>query len=284
MRYAYYPGCSLGKGEQEYDLSMRAVFAKLGIELVELEDWNCCGAVHSDINNPSGAYAMPGRNLALAEAQGFETVITPCSACYKNLRQASKTIAANKSARQTLNASLAEGLELKGNITVLHPLYVLLNEYGLARIKEQVTHPLAGWKVASYYGCMLTRPKDDFDSTERPRGMDDLMRALGAEVIDYHMKAKCCGGALALSHAGVTAQLTGNVLVAAKDAGAEVVSLACPMCHMALDAYQGKAEHALQQSLAMPVVFFTQLLGLALGLERKALGLDRHIVSTSSVR
>jgi heterodisulfide reductase subunit B len=130
---------------------------------------------------------------------------------------------------------------------------------------------------------MLTRPKDEFDSPERPRGMDRLMEALGAELVDYPLKAKCCGGALALSHAHVTAKLTGNVLVSAHDAGADVVSLACPMCHTALDAYQAKAERAMGRALDLPVLYFTQLMGLALGLDERSLGLNRHIVPTDKI-
>lgn len=283
MKYAYYPGCSLGAGEKEYDLSMRAVFARLGIELVELEDWNCCGAVHTDLQDRDVAITLPARNLALAEAQGFETIIAPCSGCYKNLRRASKVVADNKAMRRKVNASLKDDLAVDGGVAVMHPLYVLLNEYGLERIKEQVVRPLSDLRVASYYGCMLTRPRDVFDSTERPVGLDDLAKALGAQLIDYPMKAKCCGGALALSHAHVTAKLTGNVLVSAKDAGADVVSLACPMCHTALDGYQQKAESAMGQPIDLPVLYFTQLMGLALGIAPAELGLKRHIVPTDKV-
>ncbi len=283
MKYAYYPGCSLESGEKEYDLSTRAVFTHLGIELLELEDWSCCGAVHVDVNNRAAAITLPARNLALAEAQGFETIIAPCSGCYKNLRRASKAVAGDRATRKQVNASLAEGLDLKGDVEILHPLYVLLRDYGLARLRKKVVRPLTSVKVASYYGCMLTRPRDEFDSTERPTGLDELAKVLGAEVVDYPMKAKCCGGALALSHAHVTAKLTGNVLVSAKEAGADVVSLACPMCHTALDAYQAKAEHALRQPLDLPVLFFTQLMGLALGIAPKELGLRRHIVPTDRV-
>lgn len=283
MKYAYYPGCSLGAGEKEYDLSMRAVFARLGIELVELEDWNCCGAVHTDLQDRDVAITLPARNLALAAAQGFETIVAPCSGCYKNLRRASKVVADDKAMRRKVNDSLKDGLALESDITVLHPLYVLLNEYGLERIKEQVTRPLTELRVASYYGCMLTRPRDEFDSPERPTGLDELARVLGAQLVDYPMKAKCCGGALALSHAPVTARLTGEVLVSAKDAGADVVSLACPMCHTALDGYQSKAEGAMAQPIDLPVLFFTQLMGLALGIASAELGLKRHIVPTDKV-
>jgi heterodisulfide reductase subunit B len=185
--------------------------------------------------------------------------------------------------RRKVNVSLKDGLAVEGDVTVMHPLYVLLNDYGLERIKEQVVRPLSDLRVASYYGCMLTRPRDVFDSTERPTGLDDLTAVLGAQLVSYPMKAKCCGGALALSHAHVTAKLTGNVLVSAKDAGADLVSLACPMCHTALDGYQQKAESAMGQPLDLPVLFFTQLMGLALGLAPADLGLKRHIVSTDKV-
>ncbi|MFP4395655.1 MAG: CoB--CoM heterodisulfide reductase iron-sulfur subunit B family protein [Anaerolineales bacterium] len=283
MRYAYYPGCSLGAGEKEYDLSMRAVFAYLGIELVELEDWNCCGAVHVDVSNADAAITLPARNLALAEAQGFETIIAPCSGCYKNLRRASRRTAGDKTWKQKVNDSLTDGLELTANIEVLHPLYALVRDYGLERIKKQVVQPLEHLKVASYYGCMLTRPRDEFDSAERPIGLDELTSVLGAELIDYPMKAKCCGGALALSHGGVTARLTGKVLLSAKDAGANVISLACPMCHTALDGYQARASRAMGRRIDLPVIFFTQLMGLALGIAPERLGLQRHIVPTKSV-
>ena len=278
-RYAYYPGCSLLSSAKEYDRSVRAVFAHLGIELVEIEDWNCCGAVHANVNSREAGITLPARNLALAEAQGFDRIVAPCSGCYKNLRQASKRLADDRAARSDLNSRLRDGLELTQTIDVMHPLYVLTTEYGLDAIKAKVVNPLRELKVASYYGCMLTRPKDIFDSTERPTGLDEVVGVLGAHVVDYPMKAKCCGGALALSHSEVTARLTGNVLSSAKDADADVVMLACPMCHTALDSYQTKAEHAIGQSLGLPVLYFTQVMGLALGLDPDTLGFDRHIVS-----
>ena len=284
-RYAYYLGCSLLSGAREYDHSVRAVFAHLGIELVDLEDWSCCGAVHADVHNPDAAVLLPARNLALAEAQGLDRVVAPCSGCYRNLRRAGKKVAGDKQVRSMVNDHLAgaraEGhaLQLTTDVEVLHPLYVLLEEFGLDRLAQEVSHPLYGLRVASYYGCMLTRPKDVFDSTERPVGMDELVAVLGGEVVDYPMKAKCCGGAMAISHADVTARLTGNVLVSARDAGADIVTLACPMCHTALDAYQSKAERLMGQALDLPVLYFTQLVGLALGLDPASLGFSRHLVS-----
>jgi heterodisulfide reductase subunit B len=279
MRYGYYPGCSLLSSAKEYDRSVRLVFAHLGIELIELDDWSCCGAVHADVRNAAAAVALPARNLALAQAQGFTSVIAPCSGCYKNLRQASKRVAADKAVRQRVNEHLRDGLELTADIEVLHPLYMLLEIYGLEQIKEQVVNPLGDLNIASYYGCMLTRPRDVFDSPERPSGLDDLAEVLGAKRVEYEMKAKCCGGAMALSHDDVTARLSGKILVSASEAGADVVMLACPMCHTALDAYQTKAERAVRASLNLPVLYFTQVMGLALGLDPAKLGFERHMVS-----
>ena len=279
LRFGYYPGCSLESGAKEYDASVRAVFAHLGIELIEIEDWSCCGAVHASVNNADAAVTLPARNLALAEMQGFEAVVAPCSGCYLNLRRASQAVAADKATRTMVNDTLSDGIELKGDIEILHPLYVLLNNYGLERIKAQVVRPLTDWNIASYYGCMLTRPKDLFDSAERPTGMDDLVAALGGVTVDYPLKAKRCGGALALSHSSVTASLSANVLLSAKQAGADIVTLGCPMCHMALDVYQAKAERVIKTSLELPVLYFTQVLGLALGIDKSELGFDRHLVS-----
>jgi heterodisulfide reductase subunit B len=279
IRFGYYPGCSLLSGAKEYDVSIRAVFSHLGIELIELKDWNCCGAVHASVNNADAAITLPARNLALAEAQGFDTVIAPCSGCYLNLRRASKAVATNSGARNMVNESLPDDLQLTADIEVMHPLYALMNTCSVETIMEHVVKPLTGWKIASYYGCMLTRPKDVFDSAERPTGLDNLIAALQGEVVEYHMKAKCCGGALALSHGGVTARLGGNVLLSAKEAGADIVSLACPMCHMALDAYQGKSERVVKTTLDLPILYFSQLMCLAFGIDKEELGFNRHIVS-----
>ncbi|MDF1516238.1 MAG: CoB--CoM heterodisulfide reductase iron-sulfur subunit B family protein, partial [Anaerolineae bacterium] len=218
MRFGYYPGCSLLSSAKEYDMSVRAVFNHLNISLVDIDDWNCCGAVHADVNNADAAITLPARNLALAEAQDLTTIIAPCSGCYKNLRRASKAAAESKSTREMINSSLQDGLSLTSDIDVIHPLYALLEYVGVEKLKEYIVKPLIGWNIASYYGCMLTRPKDVFDSTERPQGLDDLIQALSGVPIDYPMKAKCCGGALALSHGNVTARLSGDVLVSAKDA------------------------------------------------------------------
>jgi len=276
LTYAYYPGCSLEAGSKEYDLSLRAVCKRLGIELKELEDWNCCGAVHAPVTDPLLALTLPARNLALAEEQGMTVVVPPCSGCYKIFRTASKALQADPALRARVNAAIPEH-ELKGNVTVKHPLYVIVQDYGLERLK--VPRPLKGLKVACYYGCWLTRPRDEFDSPEKPQAMDRLMRALGAEPIAYSAKTQCCGGAVLLSHTHVSVDLVSKVLLTAKEEGADCVSLACPMCQVALDAYQSQAERKLGRELDLPILYFTQLMGLALGVDERDLGLKRHIVS-----
>jgi len=278
-RYGYYPGCSLLAGAREYDLSLRAVLKAMEIDLVELEDWNCCGAVHGSVNREEAGIVLPARNLALAEAQGLKTILTPCSGCYKNLRSTAKRVAADPSLRATVQKTLKPELGFMEEIEVMHPLYELLRPSMLQRVKKRIMVSLGGLSIASYYGCMLTRPKDTFDSPERPTGLDTLVLALGGKVVEYAMKAKCCGGALVLSHPDVTARLTGNVLLEAKEAGADVVMLACPLCHAALDMYQARAERSLGQRMDIPVLYFTQLMGVAFGIELEALGLSRHLVS-----
>ena len=256
---------------------------QLDIELHELDEWTCCGATHSAVYNADSRFLLSIRNLALAEMQGYDAVVAPCSACYKNLRRAAKLAEADKTICTRVNAEMEEVFSCSGKVEVLHPLYLILRDYGLDALKKRVVRPLTGLKIASYYGCMLTRPADQFDSAERPTGLDRLVRALGAEPVDYDYKAKCCGGALALSHGGTTARMAGDVLASAKARGAEAVTLACPMCHMALDLYQSKAARVVQRDLDLPVVFFTQLMGLALGLDPAQLGLQRHIVPTAGV-
>lgn len=274
--YGYYPGCTQETGSKEFDISVRLVFERLGIELKDLEDWNCCGAVHTSITDPFLAMSLPARNLALAENQGLTEIVAPCTGCYKNLRTASKSIQADPTLREQVNNALPE-LSLEGDVTVMHPLYVIANDFGLERL--EVTKPLEGLRVACYYGCVLTRPRDEFDSTEKPQAMDNLMRALGAEPVPFPYKAKCCGGAVLLSHPHIAIGLTGKVLLSAKEAGADCVALACGMCHVALDLYQSRVEGALGTRFDLPILYFTQLVGLALGIERQRFLFKRHVVS-----
>jgi len=281
LKYAYYPGCSLHASAKEYDLSWRAVCKQLGIELVEMADWNCCGTVHATNVDQTLATALSSRNLAIAEEMGLDMAV-PCSGCYKNLRVADETLRQNTELREKINACLSRPLQ--GSTAVRHPLYIILDDIGLEKLAD-VPRPLGGLKVAPYYGCVLTRPAATpaVDDPEDPQGMDRLLEALGAEVVPYGYKTKCCGGALLVSHTDVSLELTGKLLLEAKKAGAECLAVACPMCQMVLDAYQAKVERKLGERLGLPVLYFTQLLGLALGLNNGQLGLGRLFVSPAKV-
>lgn len=278
MRYAYYPGCSLHTGAKEFDMSWRAVCEPLGIELVEMPDWSCCGTVHATTVGRVLAVTLAARNLVIAETMGLD-IVAPCSGCYKNLRTANEALKDETELKANVNTSLSS--QFQGSIAVRHPLYIIVEDIGLEALTEP-PRPLHGLRVAPYYGCVLTRPAlpDPVDGPEDPQGMDRLLETLGAEVVPYHpAKTKCCGGAVLLSHQDVALDLTGELLKEAKDVGAQCLAVACPMCQMALDAYQSQVERRLRESLDLPILYFTQLLGLALGIDERRLGLNRLVVS-----
>ena len=305
--YAYYPGCSLHASAQEYDASWRAVCEQLGIQLSEMDDWNCCGTVHATTVDRTMSVALAARNLAIADEMELD-VIAPCSGCYKNLRTADEALRRDEGLLHQVNTSLAHplrspepaserGLDPGGpgrgtrfKASVLHPLYVIagsdaaLQELGLSD-PGAVPRPLHGLKAAPYYGCVLTRPAAavPLDDPEDPQSLDRLLTALGADVVPFDAKTKCCGGAVLVSHNDVSLELSGRVLQEAKEAGAECLVVACPMCQMALDAYQSKIERQMGEQINLPVLYFTQLMGLALGLDERRLGLGRLFVSPSRV-
>jgi heterodisulfide reductase subunit B len=273
LRYAYYPGCSLESSAKEYDTSTRAVCDLLGVELVDIEDWNCCGAT------PAGqdellAHSLSARNLAWAEERGLD-VIAPCSECYKNLARAAQALREDPHMRAEINAVLAP-LSLRGKVRVKHPLEVIVRDVGLDRVRSLVKFPLARLRAAPYYGCLITRPRNDFDSPENPTAMEELFEALGAKNVDYYpYKTRCCGGALLLSNQPLALRMTRDLVTKAKEQGANALALGCPMCDMMLDVYQSQAVG--EDVVPLPVVFFTQLMGLALGIEPSRLGFDARV-------
>ena len=275
MRYAYYPGCSLEATAREYDSSLRAVCRRLDMDIPEVEDWNCCGATTAATIDPLLGLALAARDLAATERLGL-TMMTPCPACYKNLRKANAALAKDDGLRQQVNKTLGEKT-LQGSPEVRHPLDIIVNDVGLDNL--QVDDPLKGFKAACYYGCLITRPKGGFDSPENPQSMDWLVSALGAEAVDFPYKTKCCGGGVFLPKPELALELTGRILGKAKAAGANCVAVGCPFCHLLLDMYQGKVEAHSGVSYDLPILYFTQLMGLAMGLDEKELGLDRLAVS-----
>ena len=280
MRYAYYPGCSLERSAASYQVSSVAVAEKLGLVFQEVEDWNCCGATEYFAINKLPAYALVARNLALAPDDLGE-MIAPCSACYVNLRKTNKHMSKYPVLADQVNQALAAGgLRYQpGRLQIRHLLDVIVNDVGYPTIKEHVVKPLHGLRVAPYYGCLIVRPENGFDDPEYPTSMDRLLRALGAEVVDYPLKAQCCGGHMTQISDRVAYELIRRLLHNAAEYQADIIACVCPMCQLNLDAYQGNINRQYGTDYRMPILYFTQLMALAFGLSAKQAGLGTEIVS-----
>lgn len=293
MRYGYYPGCSLERSSAPYDASTRAVADRLGLHLEEIEDWNCCGATEYVTLHKTAAYALVGRNLALAEAQlgrgngGPPSLVAPCSACFLNLSKVDHSMAEHPDVEHAVNTSLAAGgLRYDpGSLAVRHLLEVVVSDVGLGRVCAHVSRPLRSLRVAPYYGCLLTRPEipgHTHDDPEQPTSLDELLKALGCEVVDFPLKTHCCGGHMTQISAQTAYSLLYRLLRSAQEYGADVIAVACPMCQLNLDAYQGAVNKEYGTDFQLPVLYFTQLMGLAFGLEADQLGLGREFVSPNA--
>lgn len=272
MKYHYYPGCSLEGTARDYDRSTRAVLAALGLELLEIPDWTCCGASAAGAAGALLAKALPARNLALAERREADRdVLAPCSACYLNLRHAAQALRARPREAAAIRAVLAvEELRPEGRTRVRHLLDVLAFDVGAERLAAHVIRPLRGMRIAPYYGCQCLRPYADFDDPERPTSMEPLIRALGAEVFRWRSGGACCGASLASTEREAGLSRIAAILDDAR--GADAVATVCPMCQMNLEAFQGPAGRRLGRGLACTVLYLPQLIGLALGLPQEALG------------
>lgn len=265
LKYAYYPGCSLHSTAKEYDLSTRAVAEALGVELVEIPDWNCCGASSAHGVGHLLSTALPARNILLAERMGMDIAV-PCAACYNRLAVANSEI--RQDTRLAAKISRTLGQEFKGSSAVRPLVDVLVNDVGLDAIGEKVTRPLANLKVACYYGCLLVRPPRvlGFDDANEPVTLDDLVRTLGGESVSWPHKTECCGASFSLTRVDIVHTLTGHVLRAAKEAGANCVVCACPLCMTNLDMRQSQIERITGETIGLPIFYFTELLALAMGL------------------
>jgi heterodisulfide reductase subunit B len=273
LKYAYYPGCSLESNlAKEFDLSAKAVSEALGIELEELHDWNCCGASSGHSTNAQLNHAIVGRNLALAEKQGLD-IAAACPACYVRLKHTRHVVADDPE----LKKQMVDTIEMpyEGTHDVKHLIDIIVNEIGIDAIKEKVIKPLSGLKLVSYYGCFLVRPPKvvAFDDPENPTSMDTLMDILGADVRDWTGKVDCCGGSLALSKRDIVIGLVDDIIRQAKDVGAEALVAACPLCNMNVDGRQSLKGDPL------PVFYFTELMGLAMGLPGTNKWWGKHMIS-----
>ena len=283
--YIFYPGCSMESSAKAYYDSLMAIAKPLGLNFKEIEDWNCCGATEYLGISLTPAYALISRNLALAVKQGdgMRTVVAPCSACYLNLAKADYYMQESPKLAEKVNQALAAGdLHYKpGSLDIRHLLDVLIYDIGLDTIKSKVVRPLKGLRVAPYLGCMVPRPdyKKRWSDHEQPIELDLLLKALGAEVIDYPLKTHCCGGHMAQIRPSTAFELIRRLVSDADQYNADIMATLCPMCQMNLDAFQGEMNHHFGTHYQMPIVFFTQLMGLAFGMDAKELGFGMELVS-----
>ena len=278
--YAYFPGCSLEKMAHSYHISALETSRALGVELRELEDWNCCGATAYFHVDELLAYTLCARNLAMAEQQKLP-LVAPCSGCYKNMYFTREHLRHDADLAEHINAALAEdNLSFSGESKVHHLIEVFVHDVGLAQVKASVKNPLKGLRVAPYYGCQILRPrKQAKENVEQPTFFEDLVAACGAEPVPYPLRLTCCGGALIITNREAALSMVRNLLESAIQARAAVIVTACPLCQVNLECYQKQVNKEFGTDYKMPVMYFTQLMGLALGIPPKRLGIGSELVA-----
>jgi heterodisulfide reductase subunit B len=279
----YYPGCSLRGTASEYDRSLRAVAARLGVELREIPDWVCCGATSAHAIDHEAALCLAADTLAKARRAGLNEVLAPCAMCYQRLAVVAHEMRERPGLATKLAAAFGEAADL--GLEKVKPMSLLrwLGNGATDTLKAQVMRPLIGLKVACYYGCLLVRPPKitGVVQVEAPQQMERIVKLLGGQSVRWSMATECCGASFALSQKSTVLRQGRRIYDAAKKAGADVFCLACPMCHANLDMRQtemgiGKPDH-------LPVVYLTQLIGWAMGLDEATLGLNAHFVPVTGV-
>lgn len=285
MKISYYPGCTLKSSAKNFEDSALCALEKLGLEVDELGRWNCCGTVFSLAADDLIHHVAPVRNLILSKEAKAEAMMTLCAMCYNTLKRTNERVKKSPDDRETINRFMdAEGLAYNGDVKVLHLLELLRDEIKFENVAKKVVKPLAGLKVASYYGCLLVRPKDiGLDDVENPQVLENLTRALGATAVDFPHKTECCASYQTVDNPGVVAERSFQILTSARNAGAEVVSVSCPLCAFNLDNRQAQVVERHPDFKKIPVVYFTQLLGMALGCPEEALRFDLHDVDPKPV-
>ncbi len=271
MKYFLYQGCSLEAGGKNYLISLEHTCKKLGMELKEIEDWNCCGASISYAGaNELSIKTLNARNIAIAESTGGYDIIAPCSSCYIQMVKANHELKEDEALRNQMNEILKEGgLSFKGTTNVRHIMDVLYNDIGVDNIKKEVTKPLNGLKVAGYVGCQSVRPYGEYDSVEKPIVHDNLLAAIGADPVPFPKKIKCCGSGLILTELDNCMGLIKDIFDDALANGAQLISTVCPMCAMNLEMYQDQINDKFGTSYDIPIVYLTQLMAVAFGMDLK---------------
>lgn len=271
---AYYPGCSLHSTAAEFNESATAVCQALGMNLVEPKGWMCCGSTAAHRIDPDAATQLPLENLALIEKSGFKEVTMPCAACFNRHKAAQYEIRHDPNHKAQLDEALAYQYLDTVNVSTL--TQSILHHVGVEGVTGRVQKPLKGMKLVCYYGCLLTRPPQitEAENPENPTDMDRLMAALGAEVVDWSYKTTCCGASHSLTRPDIVLDLSGRLIAHAREAGADAIAVACPLCHLNLDARQTQMDLA----EPLPVLYFTQLMALALGLPPKTAALHKNLI------
>jgi len=275
---AYFPGCSLHGTSREYDLSTKAVFNKVGVSLHEPEGWGCCGTTPTHSTDHYLSTLLPMKNIALMNGEGFKNITTPCPSCFLRMRVALKEAEENEDLRRKLSSEIPN---IPSNrMKVEHLLNTITERVGYHQVASKVVHSLKGLKVVCYYGCIITRPPKitGMKDYEYPTQMDRLMKAIGITTLDWSYKTRCCGVSLGITQLPIALELSRKILKNAKSVGADAMVVACPLCHVNLDARQEQIEEEFKEEFHLPIIYFTQLMGLAFGLKAEALGLDKHFV------
>ncbi len=278
MEFAYYPGCSLESTAREYNESTKETLERLGVYLREIPGWSCCGATSAHSLDQELALALAARNLSLTENMGMD-ILAPCAACFSVLRKAQKVLKHDRLAREKVEVAIGRELSLSNKVR--HLLDVLFNEVTPAGIKSRVERPLSNLRVVGYYGCYLVRPPEiaDFDDPENPMILDEILKSLGAEVVDWSAKVDCCGGSLSITQPTIAKKLIRKVVASALEVEADVIVTACPLCQNNLDVHQ---EGSLSGE-GIPVAYVSEIAAVALGITPEEKWFKRHFVDPSQV-
>jgi heterodisulfide reductase subunit B len=282
-KYAYYPGCSLEKMASSYHKSALETTRIFDIDLQELDDWNCCGATTYFHVDQLLAYTLVSRNLALAEKAGLD-LVAPCSACYKNAYFTNQLLQEDKDLAEHINFALEEDdLQFNAQIEVFHLIEVFAQEIGPEAIREKVTNPLKGLSIAPYYGCQIVRPRKTSEGVEDPQYFEEMITAMGGEPTHFPERLRCCGGSLIMTSREAALDMVRILLASAENNGAHVIATACPMCQVNLECYQNAVNEEYGTNFHLPILYFTQLLGIALGISPKKLGFGVELVSAKPI-
>jgi len=275
MEFGYYPGCALHGSSNDYEKSIRACMKALNAGLKELDDWICCGATAAHSLNHKLSVALPARNLAIAERDGIESVLAPCPMCSMELIKAARALRESEPMRREMSEIVE--LKVEGKTDVINLIQVF-ERIGVEALKSAVKKPLEDLKPACYYGCLLTRPAKvvQFDDCERPRSMESILEALGAAPVSWNYATECCGAGLTMANEATVLELANKILKNAAASGANCIVVACPMCHVNLDMKQSAVEHQYDTEHGLPIYYLSDLVGLALGLNKKELAIDKH--------